>query len=225
MFEYKFGIIGSADIGISLHSSSSALDLPMKVVDMFGCGLPVCALNFKWYVVRIVLVHHLSVPGSDLESHNLDSDSLDELVKDGVNGLVFRDAEQLAAQLEVRLVPFHSIPSFISIFSVILLLFGIHSFSQSLLTNFPSSPTLASLCASLQRSTPIPPTRSLSSFSYERSDASTPVSASTESPTGETVFGFGRSEEWEWCSWTQNWDRLMRPLVLPGVKSNGDAHI
>eukprot|EP01060_Flectonema_neradi_P000950 TRINITY_DN10561_c0_g1_i2.p1 TRINITY_DN10561_c0_g1~~TRINITY_DN10561_c0_g1_i2.p1 ORF type:complete len:502 (+),score=80.15 TRINITY_DN10561_c0_g1_i2:81-1508(+) len=39
-------LLGVADLGISLHNSSSGFDLPMKAVDMLGSRLPVLALYF-----------------------------------------------------------------------------------------------------------------------------------------------------------------------------------
>ncbi|KAK4933252.1 mannosyltransferase [Elasticomyces elasticus] len=67
-------LLGAADLGVSLHTSSSGVDLPMKVVDMFGAGLPM-------------------VGWSKFEAWP-------ELVKEGVNGRGFGSADELSALLE-----------------------------------------------------------------------------------------------------------------------------
>ncbi|ORX38680.1 putative beta-1,4-mannosyltransferase [Kockovaella imperatae] len=72
-------ILGSADLGLSFHSSSSSLDLPMKVVDMFGCGTPVLAKGYE---------------------------AIGELVKDGVNGRIWNTPEDLGMHMKDLLTEF-----------------------------------------------------------------------------------------------------------------------
>ena len=62
-------LLASADLGVSLHKSSSGVDLPMKVVDMFGAGLPVAGYS-----------HYESWP---------------ELVREGINGRGFGTSTEL----------------------------------------------------------------------------------------------------------------------------------
>ncbi|KAH2243257.1 hypothetical protein KXW14_007747 [Aspergillus fumigatus] len=66
-------LLASASLGISLHTSSSGVDLPMKVVDMFGAGLPVLGWDrFKAWP---------------------------ELVTEGVNGMGFGSSGELLDHL------------------------------------------------------------------------------------------------------------------------------
>jgi len=78
-------LLACADLGVSLHKSSSGVDLPMKVVDMFGAGLPV--VGYGKYESWSELVHE-GVNGMGFETANELSDILLKLFgKDGAERL------------------------------------------------------------------------------------------------------------------------------------------
>ena len=66
-------LLAAADCGVSLHRSSSGVDLPMKLVDFFGAGTPALALDY--------------------------GPCLAEQVVDGREALLFRDVDGLAARI------------------------------------------------------------------------------------------------------------------------------
>ena len=66
-------LVGIADAGLCLHQSSSGLDLPMKLADFRGAGVPICAYDY--------------------------APVLNEVVTPGREGVTFRDPGELSAVL------------------------------------------------------------------------------------------------------------------------------
>jgi beta-1,4-mannosyltransferase len=71
-------LLACADAGVCTHDSSSGLDLPMKIADMFGVGLPVVALAYP---------------------------ALAERLRDGENGALFTGADGLARAWRTLFAP------------------------------------------------------------------------------------------------------------------------
>ncbi|KAH3732001.1 UDP-Glycosyltransferase/glycogen phosphorylase [Pelomyxa schiedti] len=67
-------VLGCSDFGVSLHQSSSQIDLPIKVLDMFGVGLPVCSRFYPCLQ--------------------------EELVHPGENGFTFDTSEELFTHIQ-----------------------------------------------------------------------------------------------------------------------------
>ncbi|MFK8067571.1 MAG: glycosyltransferase [Gammaproteobacteria bacterium] len=66
-------LLSASDLGLSFHTSSSGLDLPMKISDMLGAGLPVCAFDY--------------------------GPTIREQIQENCNGLLFKSSSQLTQHL------------------------------------------------------------------------------------------------------------------------------
>ena len=66
-------LLSLVDLGVSLHYSSSGIDLPMKVVDMFSGCLPVASVYYE---------------------------TINELVQENVNGFLFKNSKDLSKILK-----------------------------------------------------------------------------------------------------------------------------
>ena len=69
--------VAAADLGMCFHTSASGVDLPMKIADMFGAGIPVCAYDY--------------------------GPCLQEIVRPGVNGVLFSTPDECRGHLETLL--------------------------------------------------------------------------------------------------------------------------
>lgn len=82
-------LVAMADAGLSLHQSSSGLDLPMKVADFRGAGVPMCAYDY--------------------------GPVLTEVLTPGHEGITFHEPGQLAAVLvALATADLSSVPTFAS---------------------------------------------------------------------------------------------------------------
>ncbi len=74
------GLLCAAHLGISMHRSSSGVDLPMKIMDLFGARTPACVLDY--------------------------GPCLAEQIHPGVTALMFRDSREFAARIDELLQGF-----------------------------------------------------------------------------------------------------------------------